>query len=1039
MLHAELRPNCKKSICSILYVDDDPDTLYLGKYFLEKTQEFKVETLTSAIEALNSPYTLSYDAIISDYAMPEMDGIAFLKELRKKCQDIPFILFTCLSREDVVIEAIKSGASFYLQKGGDPDALFAELAHQLHTAVHGKQTEIAFKESEKTITDIIDFLPDATFAIDRSGIIIAWNRAIEEMTGYSSHSMIGMNTDQCAISLYGSLRPILINLINKPDEQESLFYQNLSRSGNALMAETYLLNKEGNQILVLEKTCPLYNQAGVFTGAIESIRDITEIRKTELELRESEEHFRAISEQSPDIIIRVDRNFQILYCNPRITDYLGISVDHIIGKNLQNYQGTRANVTPWLRSVKKVFESGMVIKEELQLDATTWFDCLFYPEYGPHKEIRAVTSSNRDITLTKQNNKEKDNYYRSLLVQREFTKTLLDAIPVPVYWKDTNRRYLGCNQAYANFLGLTPNEVIGKKLSDIWQETELCKITTYDHELMSSGYISPHQIKLPDKTGNFRELLISKNCFPDYQGNIAGIVEVMQDITEHTQLLSDYKYREELFRMIFTQSSDLFIIITQHLEISFISPRVEYLSGFLTDEILGPISRFVHPDDYPGIKYQVNRLIQSPTSSEVAEFRTMKRDGSYMILEGIAVNCIDNPAIHGILITARDITSRKKTELELSRMSQLFKTVMDTSPVLFALFDITGNVIFANKACTVQFGIPDDTNVRLPISDIFSLGTGKNWKIIFSDIEQTKCPSVHEFKFKPQDKILVLSAIFFPIQEEAKTLIGFIGLDITEKQDLLLKLDKSLSQNETLEQLVRERTQKISDLLDLKDSLITAIAHELRTPLTPLTVLPSLLIEEENQLKRIEIINILKNNTASIANIVEKILLLANLEISYKVEDISEVDLSVVIENLLQMYERVAKKKGINIINEVRSPQILLTSSSHITSILDNIVSNAIKYSEQGGSIWIFVEEKPDDINLHIRDTGIGMTKEELMKIFEPFFRADPSRHDRTSPGLGLSVTKRLLQVIGGKISIKSPGPGKGTEVILIFKRRTPV
>ena len=157
-----------------------------------------------------------YDAIISDYQMPEKDGIQFLTLIRRSGKDIPFILFTGRGREDVVIQAINNGADFYIQKGGDPRSQFAELTHKLKIAVdrrtkadeilqkniqleeinsrleraedelrknldevNKKKTELA--ESREKLQQIIKFLPDPTFAIDNGGRVIAWNKAIEKL------------------------------------------------------------------------------------------------------------------------------------------------------------------------------------------------------------------------------------------------------------------------------------------------------------------------------------------------------------------------------------------------------------------------------------------------------------------------------------------------------------------------------------------------------------------------------------------------------------------------------------------------------------------------------------------------------------------------------------------------------------------------------------------------------------------------------------------------------------------------------------------
>ncbi len=132
----------------VLYVDDEPGLLELSKLFLESEGSFAVDTLTSASEALIHLKTKRYDAIISDYQMPEIDGIGFLKQLRESGDTTPFIIFTGRGREEVVIEALNNGADFYLQKGGDPKSQFAELSNKIRYAVSRKKVEEALGVSE---------------------------------------------------------------------------------------------------------------------------------------------------------------------------------------------------------------------------------------------------------------------------------------------------------------------------------------------------------------------------------------------------------------------------------------------------------------------------------------------------------------------------------------------------------------------------------------------------------------------------------------------------------------------------------------------------------------------------------------------------------------------------------------------------------------------------------------------------------------------------------------------------------------------------
>ncbi|WP_421909405.1 response regulator [Methanolacinia petrolearia] len=125
----------------ILIVDDDPEVLDITKIFLERTGYFRVSTGNSAAEGLLKLEEQNFEAVISDYEMPDMNGLDFLKEIREEGNIIPFIIFTGRSREEVVIEAMNSGADYYIQKGTDLKALSAELTHKVLLAVEKKRSE----------------------------------------------------------------------------------------------------------------------------------------------------------------------------------------------------------------------------------------------------------------------------------------------------------------------------------------------------------------------------------------------------------------------------------------------------------------------------------------------------------------------------------------------------------------------------------------------------------------------------------------------------------------------------------------------------------------------------------------------------------------------------------------------------------------------------------------------------------------------------------------------------------------------------------
>lgn len=153
-----------------------------------------------------------------------------------------------------------------------------------------KKTEEALKESERRLTDIIEFLPDPTFVIDRDGRVIAWNRAIEALTGIRAEEMLGKGNYEYALPFYGDRRPILIDLVLKHESYYENKYENVKRlEDGTLMGEAYMPNLRGGEVYLFGSAAALYDSNGNVSGAIESMRDITERRHVEEDLQKANE------------------------------------------------------------------------------------------------------------------------------------------------------------------------------------------------------------------------------------------------------------------------------------------------------------------------------------------------------------------------------------------------------------------------------------------------------------------------------------------------------------------------------------------------------------------------------------------------------------------------------------------------------------------------------------------------------------------------------------------------------------------------------
>jgi len=227
---------------SVLYVDDEPVLLEVGKIFLERSGQFHVDTLESAATALEKMKTRPYDAIVSDYQMPEMDGIAFLKIVRETWPTLPFIIFTGRGREEVVIEALNSGVDHYLQKGGDPRSQFAELGHIITRSVERKRANETILHLNRLyavvsrinravihIRDRQELLMEACrIAVDEGKFLMAWIGMVDWETrtvlpvaacgyeeGYLSNISVSTDNIPSGMGLTGTAiregRPIISN------------------------------------------------------------------------------------------------------------------------------------------------------------------------------------------------------------------------------------------------------------------------------------------------------------------------------------------------------------------------------------------------------------------------------------------------------------------------------------------------------------------------------------------------------------------------------------------------------------------------------------------------------------------------------------------------------------------------------------------------------------------------------------------------------------------------------------------------------------
>ncbi len=262
---------------SVLIIDDQQDLLDVTRLFLERFGGMRVETAKTAKEALARLKDLTFDALVVDLDLPDISGIEFLKILRAKGDTTPIIIFTGVGRENAAIEALNNGADFFLKKGEDPHAQFRTMVHMINQAVERRSMGRSMGTSERLLAETISFFSEPAYALDRTGKVIAWNRAMAEVSGIESKSMVGKSDGKYSVPFFGHKALMLTDMIFDTDTTiEKNGYTIVSKGEGAVSAWTRTTGKDGEDRVLLMKASALHDGKGVFVSTIGTVRDITE-------------------------------------------------------------------------------------------------------------------------------------------------------------------------------------------------------------------------------------------------------------------------------------------------------------------------------------------------------------------------------------------------------------------------------------------------------------------------------------------------------------------------------------------------------------------------------------------------------------------------------------------------------------------------------------------------------------------------------------------------------------------------------------------
>ncbi|MFP4197631.1 MAG: PAS domain S-box protein [Methanomassiliicoccales archaeon] len=638
---------------TLLIVDDEPEVLELTTRYLEDTEGFEILTAGSAKEALEVLEGDRVDVVVSDYQMPGMDGIDLLKEVRRRHEPLPFVLFTGRGREEVAIQALNEGANFYLQKGGEPRAQFAELASVVRQLDSGRRAEEALEHNARRFRSLIENISDLVCLFDREGRMKYLSPSMNKVLGHDPDGLIGVPIeDMIHPEDLDSFHDSLERILKDPDTEQRV--------------ELRMIHDDGSwRRMEVDLTADREFEA---TSLILNARDVTERRRMEDALRESRGEMELILENLAEHVIYKDRESRVIRVNRKAAESLGVSPEEIVGRYC--YELWHGRDSPCENCpVMEAMDTGRTCTREVPIpDGWRWVSGV--PIRDREGRIVGAVETALDVT-------ERKKAEEALQESEERYRMVTESSPVGIYiFQDGRFRMV--NEALTRMSGHSREELLTLDPMELVHPDFREDLARYAEEAFK-GEVD----ELPDqpefmivrKDGDSRWVRATPSLI-SHRGRAAILGNVM-DVTEKRRADEAIRESEERYRTVFENTGAATIIIEEDTTISLVNEEFESLTGYTKKEAEG---RLTTPD-----------IICPEDRKALMEYHRLRREGSdaprhytfgLLTKHGESREC--HTVISVIPGTSRsvasltDLTEVKEMGREIERMSREQAKLLDS-------------------------------------------------------------------------------------------------------------------------------------------------------------------------------------------------------------------------------------------------------------------------------------------------------------------------------------------------------------------------
>ena len=908
-----------------------------------------------------------------------------------------------------------------------------------------KKAQEALWKSEERYRELTESISDVFFAMDKNLRYTYWNKASEKLTGISAKDAIGKSLTEVFPDVKGT-------------RVEQLYLKALRTQQPQSFVNEYQI--KGKDFVFEINAYPTKDGLSVF------VKDITEPQRMEEALRKSEEKFRNIFENASDCMIYLDKTGRILDVNEKAVQVFGGSKEELLGKrftqlgvlslrDVPNVMGAFANI---LAGKKAMLEVCIKNKkgQELYLDCSSSFTKMD----GRFVRILVIA---RDIT-------ERKKMEEALRNGEERFKTLMEEAPISIFNTDLKGKITYVNKRFEEAIGYSREEIVGKdsfKLGIMSDETLKLLAKRMKERLMGkTSRLLEGRFKHKDGEWIWAEVegrLIKKLGVP------VGFQLIARDITDRKIAEQERKRYEEKLSALNIHSQKLNMAESMEEMYRLTMDAVEKTLGFEIAFFMVVDKDMLRVVDHRGysktfsIKLPLDGTKKGVSVNVVKTGRSInvpdaeKEDAWVEFMPGIRSG-LDVPVkigrkVLGVIgVDSKKLNAFNEKDQELleilalhaaTAMSNLehaenlvayareiresqekFRRLFLDNPEAAVYVDSNFHVLDANPRFSELFGYSLDEIKGKRLLDLI-VSEDKKAEGEMLDREAKKAYTYQDTVRKKKDGTLVpvsISAAPITIEDQP---IGYVGVykDITERKQMEKKLEEY---SQHLEELVEKRTRQLKEAEEqlIKSERLAAIGqvaamvgHDLRNPLTSIkgaTYYLKKKLGPKMDEEAIEMLELIEKNIEHSNEIITDL-----MEYSKEIRlELTETTPKSIVRDALSLVEVL---ENVQVLDLTQSEPKIKVDVAKMKRVFGNLIKNAIDAMPIGGKLAITSRESNANMEIAFADTGIGMTKEIMEKIWTPFFTTKAK-----GMGLGLAICKRIIEAHGGSISVDST-VGKGT------------